>query len=273
MNDFLIFRRVTTRDCPTEGIILSVIPDTDQVMIARPQDASYSVTAEHLSNIVFPPVSPASQNTSVGNNPYAFAKERNTSVCDDNGNTYSDVMHSPEYKLTPLSNITDNTRYRVRQEALEKIKHRHHISSDKDLYELLQISGVTFWNIVKKNTQPRLNVIIHMMRLLDTANIWDVVEEGGNTILEARQMNSASDDNDGDSETDEPSHENAVKTPRLPIPTPPAAPISPVAATEPSKTSEASSNTPIRAPHIRSDDRLLGRMKEITIPDSDTPTF
>ena len=242
MADFLSLRHVTTHDSDVEGVILSTVAGTDQVVVARPSGDSYSVSCESLSNIVFvdsraavvPPISPPS----VEAPPVVDAEVVGSS-------NHGGSEPSPEGRLAPVESLSRDTRYRVREDALETVRFLYDLQTNVELAELLDVAVTTLYRITCWGTQPRLNLVVHIMRLLDTSNVWDVIDEGG-VIDNFRPEEPAS--APVVEEADEVVAEGEEKRP-------------------------ASTPAPARSPkkenvgQIKSEDKLLGRMQRFTIPD------
>ena len=242
MADFLSLRHVTTHDSDVEGVILSTVAGTDQVVVARPSGDSYSVSCESLSNIVFVDshtavVSPTSP-PSVEAPPVVGAEVVGSS-------NHGGSEPSPEGRLAPVESLSRDTRYRVREDALETVRFLYDLRTNVELAELLDIAVSTLYRITRWGTQPRLNLVVHIMRLLDTSNVWDVIDEGG--VIDTLRP------------------EETVSTPSTKGATEVVA--------EGEEKRPDSTPAPAKSPkkekvgQIKSEDKLLGRMQRFTIPD------
>ena len=243
MADFLSLRHVTTHDSDVEGVILSTVAGTDQVVVARPSEDSYSVSCEPLSNIVFvdshTAVVPPIPSLSVEAPPVVDA-EVVTGTPHHGGSE-----PSPEGRLAPVESLSRDTRYRVREDALETVRFLYDLRTNVELAELLDIAVTTLYRITHWSTQPRLNLVVHIMRLLDTSNVWDVIDEGG--VIDTLRP------------------EETVSTPSTKGATEVVA--------EGEEKRPDSTPAPAKSPkkekvgQIKSEDKLLGRMQRFTIPD------
>lgn len=241
MADFLSLRHVTTHDSDVEGVILSTVAGTDQVVVARPSGDSYSVSCESLSNIVFvdsraavvPPISPPSVEA-----PVVDAEVVGSS-------NHGGSEPSPEGRLAPVESLSRDTRYRVREDALETVRFLYDLRTNVELAELLDVAVTTLYRITHWSTQPRLNLVVHIMRLLDTSNVWDVIDEGG-VIDTLRPEETVS----------PPSTKGATEV-----------------VAEGEEKRPDSTPAPAKSPkkekvgQIKSEDKLLGRMQRFTVPD------
>lgn len=242
MADFLSLRHVTTHDSDVEGVILSTVAGTDQVVVARPSGDSYSVSCESLSNIVFVDshtavVSPTSP-PSVEAPPVVGAEVVGSS-------NHGGSEPSPEGRLAPVESLSRDTRYRVREDALETVRFLYDLRTNVELAELLDIAVPTLYRITRWGTQPRLNLVVHIMRLLDTSNVWDVIDEGGviDTLRPEETVSTPS--TKGATEVVAEGEEKRPDS-------------TPASAKSPKKE---------KVGQIKSEDKLLGRMQRFTIPD------
>ena len=241
MADFLSLRHVTTHDSDVEGVILSTVAGTDQVVVARPSGDSYSVSCESLSNIVFvdshtaavPPIPSLSVEA-----PVVDAEVVGSS-------NHGGSEPSPEGRLAPVESLSRDTRYCVREDALETVRFLYDLRTNVELAELLDVAVTTLYRITHWSTQPRLNLVVHIMRLLDTSNVWDVIDEGGviDTLRPEETVSTPSTKG-----TTEVVAEGEEKRPDS----------TPAPAKSPKKE---------KVGQIKSEDKLLGRMQRFTIPD------